>query len=240
MQMRLGIGLIVLATVFVVRVGVGAETPRQGGKVGSSLRQPDSGSAGNVGITAKVGTLGAGAEVTLGLGDYFGLRVSGNRASWDGDKSSDEGTIAWDVELQTYGALLDIHPFGGGFRLSGGEMINKNKIRLHADLNEPVELNGQDYQLSDFGGEVTFNSTAPYAGIGYGNAAGADGRWHFSCDFGVMFQGSPKVEAHATASDPAYQSAVDAALEKERAEIQDDANGFKYYPVISLGVSFRF
>jgi hypothetical protein len=81
---------------------------------------------------------------------------------------------------------------------------------------------------------------APYAGIGYGNACGADGRWHFSCDFGVMFQGEPKVSAQATASDARLQPYVDEALAREVADIQDDANAFKYYPVISFGVSFRF
>jgi len=140
----------------------------------------------------------------------------------------------------TYSALLDVHPFGGGFRLSGGEMLNKNKIKLRADLNKSVQLDGQDYSLSDLKGEVTFNETAPYLGLGYGNAVGADGRWHFACDFGVMFQGSPKVSASATASDPALQAYVDEALAREKAKIQDDANAFKYYPVISLGVSFRF
>lgn len=213
-------------------------TPAPAAKPARAAPVPET--AGGVGATLKVGTLGLGLEATVGLNDYLGVRLGGNRASWDGKRDADEGTVYWDVSLQTYDALLDIHPFAGGFRLSGGLMVNQNKINLRADLNEPVELGGQEYTLSDMNGEVTFNTTAPYAGLGYGNAVSRDGRWHFSCDFGVMFQGSPKVDAHATASDPALQPMVDAALEREKAEVQEDADAYKYYPVIALGVSFRF
>ena len=55
-----------------------------------------------------------------------------------------------------------------------------------------------------------------------------------------MFQGSPKIAATATASDPALQPIVDEALANELKDIQNDANAFKYYPVISVGVSYRF
>jgi hypothetical protein len=200
----------------------------------------DEGSAGGVGVTLKVGTLGFGGEATLGVNDYLGVRLGGNFFSYSDSQSDEDGEIQGDLELLTYSALLDIHPFGGGFRVSGGGMLNKNEIQLRANLDRTVEIDDQEFSLSDFKGEVTFEEMAPYLGIGYGNAVGADGRWHFSCDFGVMFQGEPKVSASATASNPAIQPIVDEALDREVADLQDDANAFKYYPVISAGVSFRF
>lgn len=200
----------------------------------------DTGSAGGVGATVKVGTLGVGGELTLGLGDYLGFRVGANALDWKHTDNSDDGTIQGDLEFLSYSALLDIHPFGGGFRISLGGLLNDNKLNLQADLTEPVELNGQKYSLSDLRGEVTFGDFAPYLGIGYGNAVSADGRWHFSCDFGVMFQGEPQISATAKSSNSALQPVVDAALAQEIEDIKDDAKNFQYYPVISLGVSFRF
>jgi hypothetical protein len=197
-------------------------------------------SAGNVGITAKIGTLGFGGELSVGLGEYLGLRLGGNAFAWEGDQDVEDNTIYGDLELQTWSALLDIYPFGGGFRLSGGAMLNDNNIKLRADVSEPVELDDIDFRLSDLHGEVTFSEFAPYVGFGYGNAAGADGHWHFSCDFGVMFQGEPEISASATASNPALQPAVNRALDAEIDDIEDDAKNFKFYPVISVGVSFRF
>jgi hypothetical protein len=199
-----------------------------------------SGSAGGLGLTAKVGTLGIGGDLTIGLSDYLGLRFGVNGFAWNPSAEAEGHEIYSDIDWFTAEALLDVHPFGGGFRISGGGMLNKNKLKLRADVDEPVELNDIDFQLSDLYGEVTFNEFAPYAGIGYGNAVGADGRWHFDCDFGVMFQGKPDVSASATASDPRAQRAVDLALDKELDDIRDTADNFQFYPVISVGVSFRF
>ena len=223
--------ILVVAAWVVTRVACAA---------GSEKPVPESDSAGGLGFTAKVGTLGAGGDVTIGANDYLGMRLGGSGFGWKGSRAVDEGTVHGDLELLAYSALLDVHPFGGGFRISGGGMLNKNKVRLQADLDKSVTLDGRDFTLSDLQGEVTFAKWAPYLGIGYGNAVGADGRWHFACDFGVMYQGSPKVTASATASDPALQPVVDEALDNESANIQDDANAYKYYPVISLGISYRF
>lgn len=197
-------------------------------------------SAGGVGLTVKVGTLGGGLEATVGANDYLGFRFGVNMMSAGPSISRDEGTITTDLDWLSYGALVDLHVFGSGFRVTGGGLINKNKFKLKADLTDSVSLDGQDYYLSDLSGQVTFSELAPYFGIGYGNAVGADGNWHFACDFGIMFQGEPKVAASATASNPSIQPYVDDALSREVAKIQDDASAFKYYPVISIGVSYKF
>jgi hypothetical protein len=209
------------------------------GAIGLGQAQ-ESGSTGGVGLTAKVGTLGLGGDLTLGINDYLGVRVQGNWLKLSGYSRADEGTYYIDANLNSYGVLLDVHPFGGGFRLSGGLLANRNNLDLRADLTAPVELDDQDFLLSDFTGKVTFEETAPYLGFGFGNAAGRDGRWHFACDFGVMIQGSPMISASATSSLPELQPAVDAALANDVADLQDDVDPFKYYPVISFGVSYRF
>jgi len=228
--------VLVMAVVMTANSGWGAENK---GTVAAS-RPGDESSAGGLGITAKIGTLGLGLEATVGANDYLGFRFGVNKMVAKPTVLTDEGSIDTDMEWMSYGALVDIHPFGGGFRLTGGGLINKNKFKMKANLDKPVGLNGTDYSLSALSGDVTFDEMAPYAGIGVGNAVGADGRWHFSFDLGVMFQGKPKVQATATASDPAIQAAVDDALAAEIADIQDDADKFQLYPVISIGLSYRF
>lgn len=193
-----------------------------------------------IGLSAKVSTLGVGGDVTVGVNDYLGVRFGVNGFGWSPSWKEDEGTINGDFQWLSYGAMLDYYPAGGGFRLTGGLLLNKNKVKLTADLDKPVELDGTDYNLSDLKGEITFADTAPYLGFGYGNAVGVGQRWHFTCDFGVMFQGEPKISASAKASDPALQGIVDEALEREVADIQDDANAFQFYPVIAVGAAYKF
>lgn len=200
-----------------------------------------------VGVTLKAGTLGVGADLTVGIHERVGARVNFNSFNYSIDVNVDEdsnggggGKITPALKLQTIGALLDVHPFAGGFRISAGLYSNKNKLDLTADTSESVEVNNRDYFLSDIGGSVSFKSTAPYVGLGYGNAAGKDGHWHFAFDLGVLFQGSPKVSLHAQANDPRLQKQLDADIAAETLNIEDDIKAFNLWPVLSIGVSYRF
>lgn len=196
--------------------------------------------AAGLGLSAKVGTLGAGGDLTLGLNDYFSIRGQINGMTYEYNRAFDEVSVDADIQLLTYGAMLDMHIFGGGFRISAGALKNDNKITLVADPTEPLEIDGVEYNINSFSGGITFDEVSPYIGIGYGSAAGSDGRWHFSCDFGVLYQGEPKITATAVATDSATQSTLDSVVESKRKEIEEDIRNVRWYPVISLGVSFRF
>lgn len=201
----------------------------------------------DVGATLKVGTLGVGADVTTRIAERVNVRANLNYFGYSTSITGDEGedgsggeTVQPSLQLLTLGALLDWHPWAQGFRLSAGLYLNMNKMDMTADLSDTVEFNDREYTLSDVGGTVDFNSLAPYLGLGYGNAVGANGRWHFSFDLGVIFQGSPQVDLRATASDPALQVQLDADIAEEERQIEDDLGFFTIYPVISFGVSYRF
>jgi hypothetical protein len=199
------------------------------------------GRASNVGLTAKVGTLGPGADLSIGMGPFLGLRFGASGYSFDvAQPVEDYGDISANMSWLTYGAYLDWFPAGTGFRITAGAMGNDNEVKLTANPSEPLRLYGVDYPIDDFDGKVSFSAFAPYLGIGYGNAAGEDGRWHFACDFGAMFQGEPSVETSAHTPVSVLQPYLDRALEEKRKEIEDDLSFFRIYPVIAVGVSFRF
>jgi hypothetical protein len=66
-----------------------------------------------------------------------------------------------------------------------------------------------------------------------------DKKWGFYCDFGVAFTESPDVSLAANgtlAANPAFQ----ANLAQERQKIEDDLEPFEFYPVLSLGIFYRF
>lgn len=199
------------------------------------------------GVSAKIGTLGYGAEMTVGIAPALNLRGGFNMMNFDEDfNEDDDGSgesqeINLEVDFQTYGLLLDLHPARrSGFRVTGGMMINNNEINMTADLDEKVEINDRDYYVTGLKGNISFDQLAPYVGIGYGNAVGKDGKWHFSCDFGVLVQGSPSITLKATASNPVLQERLNKDIAEEVKEIEDDAEDYKYWPVIALGVSYKF
>jgi hypothetical protein len=202
--------------------------------------EEEAGGVGGVGVTAKVGTLGYGGDLTLGLGSRVNVRGGYNQMDYEGTRHFEDADITGELRWQTIPILLDVHPFGGGFRLSAGPVVNNNELILSATANKTVKLNDEEYEVARLDGSVTFDENSWYFGFGYGNAVGRDGRWHFSCDFGVMYHGEPQINATATASDPEVQDALNSALDTELEKWRDDASQFRYYPVIAFGVSFRF
>ncbi len=57
---------------------------------------------------------------------------------------------------------------------------------------------------------------------------------------GVMYHGTPKLDAKATAVNPALQAALDRDLDAELDDMRNDLRSFTFYPVVSLGLAFRF
>ena len=192
-----------------------------------------------IGISGKIGTLGLGADLTVNLGSYLNLRGGYNWLNYERTFDVAEAEVDGELNFGTIPILLDWHPFAGSFRVSGGVVINNNEITLSAKPGEILELEGTDYEVARLNGDVTFDDTAWYIGIGSGNAT-ADGTIHFTCDFGVMFHGTPEISAEAVSGNPTLQALLNADLQAEVDELQDDADAFTIYPVISFGMSIAF
>lgn len=199
---------------------------------------------GTAGVTLKAGTLGYGVDVTFGLASEFNTRFGFNMFDYEPnveDEQDEDGPedIDLEISLQTIAALLDWHPWAESFRFTLGVVVNNNEVVLTADIGDTVEINDREYAISDLEGKITFDSVAPYLGLGYGNAV-RGGRVHFAFDLGVMFQGEPEVSLTATASDGSQQARLQADLDAEKADLQSDLDPFTMYPVVSFGISFTF
>ncbi len=194
------------------------------------------------GVTVKAGTLGYGGDVTIGLSSCLNLRGGLNVFSYDRDEEMDEATVNGELDFQTIPVLLDWHPWGSGFRISAGPVINNNEILLSASPTTDFELDDQEFDIQGLDGSVAFDDISYYFGIGFGNAACEDGgRIRFAFDFGLLYHGAPDVTATAQATVPALvQNALDAALAAEVQEYEDDLSSFPFWPVISFGFTVAF
>lgn len=198
-------------------------------------------SAEGAGVGVKVGSLGIGAELTKSLTSKVNVRVGGNFFDYSYSGTEDDVTYDFDLKLQSFSGLIDLHPSGGNFRLSAGVLANSNKVEAVGTTTGTYSIGNGNYTRSQVGaltGRIDFKKAAPYAGIGFGNGARGKGIG-FILDLGVVFQGASKVSlsANGTASSsPAFQN----DLRLEQTNLQEDLNVFKYYPVIALGIAFRF
>ncbi len=192
-----------------------------------------------IGVTGKAGTTGLGADVTVPLiSNWVNLRAGYNGFSFR--PSTTQGDISYkaDVQLQTVPLLIDVHPFNGSFRITGGVYYNKNELDLSALVDaSTVGSAGSGIGTTNLNANITWaDEFAPYFGIGFGNAADdSSGTVGFSLDIGAFYQGSSDViltESSGTVS------AADLAVEAQ--QIEEDLDSLKFYPVVTVGVHIRF
>jgi len=195
-------------------------------------------------VGPKVGTTGIGADLTIGLTRSLNLRLGAQ--GYTRSETRREREIEYDADLKLLSGeiLLDLHPGGRGFRISGGAVVNGNEVTAISSEGAVYTINGVQYPVGLVGrlrGRVDTNDVAPYLGIGWGNAVAPGGRWRFALDAGAFYQGKPKVSLTAEPLIPALVPPGFAQdLEAERRKIEDDIDSYTIYPVLAVGVTYRF
>ncbi|MCU7914909.1 MAG: hypothetical protein KZQ65_03140 [Candidatus Thiodiazotropha sp. (ex Gloverina cf. vestifex)] len=191
----------------------------------------------DIALTAKLGSLGLGIEGTFGLAEHFNARLGLNKLDYDRTETISDIQYDLDLELQSVSLLADWHPFGSAFRFTAGLMSNGNEL-TGSSTSDSLTIGDTTYQGIGLDAKLDFDSTAPYLGVGWGNALAAGKGWGFNVDLGIMFQGSGNVSLVPTGAGASLVDPADIALEEQRFE--DDIKNYKYYPVFSFEASYRF
>ncbi len=188
------------------------------------------------GVSVHVGTLGVGGDLAVSLGPMAGLRGRASFHPWEPSRTFDEVDVTASMQSPNFAAFFDFFPMGRSFRLVGGVVRFGSDVELVGVPLADVEINGVTYQPDEIGtltGLIGAKEYAPYAGIGFGNPIGKFG---FVMELGVAFQGPPTLSVTTDgllANEPLFQTNLDA----EVAEVEDDLERFRFFPVISLGFS---
>lgn len=212
----------------------------------AAAAQDDEAARLSFGVTG--GTLGVGPEVGYRITERIAVRANATFFSVGRDLSSDDISYDADLRLRSGGVMVDVHPFGGGFRVSGGLRINGNRARGVARPNNGADysINGTNYSASEIGtltAETGVKTAAPALTLGY--AGGRSRGLVFGIEAGALFQGSVRIKplqiAGSCASAGAGRCAsVQADLEAERASVNADIARYKVYPILQLAVGYRF
>jgi len=200
---------------------------------------PTTTAAQKLGIAPHIGSLGFGADLAVGLHERFGLRAGLNVFPVEVNVTS--GDVAYSVSVSSpqITGMADLYVLGG-FRVSAGMLFSSDDIVLTGKLNEPIEIGDGVYQPEDIGtltGTITRNTLSPYLGIGFGNPAAS--KVGFFADLGIAYSGKPNISLSASGpiiSNPVFQDDI----EREEQRIREDIEGYRYYPVLSLGFSIGF
>mgnify|MGYP001034275065 CR=1 FL=1 len=187
-------------------------------------------------------TLGYQVAVSQSVSENVNLKLTYQTASQSFDGETDGVNYDYDFDFESAGILIDWHVFGGGFRLTTGGLINDNEIHAQSDVSGlTLEVGDTVFTSAEVGrleGDISFDSFAPYLGLGWGRSI-ADG-FSFVFDLGVVFQGEPTVSLESVGGSLSSNPLLLDEVEREEQELQEDANDFDVYPVISLGLFYNF
>jgi len=195
----------------------------------------------------KLGTLGVGVDLSSSFNDTFALRFNVNGMSVTQTDTQDGTDFEGTLDLFTAGALIDYYPFENNFRFSSGLYYNENGFtgKAKPTVGSTVEIDGTNYTLGDTGdigsldADISFPSTAPYIGLGWGNDAHYQG-WGFTLDVGAMYHGTGNVDLKANVNNELLADAIANDVAAEEQNIKADLEEFKFYPVVSIGVNYTF
>lgn len=195
-------------------------------------------SAQEVALTARMGTLGPGLEVTTSLSDRFNARLGGHyfpysRSDVFSDDDVDVRSDA-DLTLMSVSAFADWHPFRNVFRLTAGIVYNRNEVSSVVTPISSYTIDEKTFSPerigtmeASIGHKASFN---PYVGLGFGNAVSGS-RLGMSFDLGVLYTDSPKVRMSGTG--------MIAPTANQAPDLEEDLSGITLYPLLSLGISYK-
>ena len=132
-------------------------------------------------IAPRISTLGGGLEFAKGLTPSFGLRGGFNYFTYGYDATESDVEYNLDLELKSLGLFADWHPFKGSFRLSGGFLINGNGIEGKAKpTTANFDIGDGSYALNSASLEISYDTFAPYFGLGWDTTFGDRDNWGFA------------------------------------------------------------
>lgn len=197
-----------------------------------------------VGLAVDVhgGSLGTGVGATLQLTGNVNVRAGINSGDFEIVDIEDDEGLNYDnptFEFDNQFAFVDLYPSSrGNFRFTLGLVQNNNEITAGATVDSSGQFVGDTEAPPNTSvhGRVSFEGTAPYAGIGWGNAFGRNEGFYFSIDLGVMSQ-DPTVELIVVDE---TGTITEEDEEQERQDLENELDGIDLWPVVNVSLGFRF
>ncbi len=200
-----------------------------------------------IGIT--VGTTGLGADLDIPVLPILGLRVGYSGFVYHHDIDQTDVNYAGRLHFSEASALLDWYVLTGSFHVTAGVYGGDTRVDVSGRPNDGTyTINGTTYNAAQVGtlsGQLKFgNSVQPYVGLGWGNPF-RGGPLTFTADLGAIYGGSPSVSLAAQCGSAAPPGSfactqIQNSVAGERAQLASDVTLAKWYPVVNVGLSFRF
>ncbi len=194
-----------------------------------------------IGVYLRAGTigyeLGAVKSVTPKINLHGGFNFL--TMNTEGETSGDN-PVAYDLDLKyfSFAAAIDYYPWQNGFRFTAGMLLNNNILEGTGQAVKTYRFDEDEYAPEDIGimkAKIEPGSAiTPFVALGIGNPLAKNEKLCFFMDIGVVYQGSPDVTLEAEEGTMIYPT-----IDQEK-QIEKNIENLKFYPYVSLGISYQF
>lgn len=192
-------------------------------------------------VYGNIGTEGVGAGVGYSFLSRGNVRAEFNGVSFA--HGFNAGDVHYDGKLKLYhgGLYADFFPLPSitGIRFTAGVLIGGDNLSGDAtSMSGTYTINGVTVPTNGekIHAEAKFPTVRPYVGFGFGHNPLSRGL-SMTFDAGVAF-GKPKLTYDVPADIVA--AAGQANVDAEQASLQDKVNKVKVYPIVKIGLTYRF
>jgi hypothetical protein len=220
-----------------------------------------------IAIGVKVGLAGAGFDVATPLVQrHLNLRGGASFITYAPNTFTiDNLNVNGSLKFQNAAVMVDFFPFHGRFRISGGATVFNNTA-LAATLSIPTgqsfSVGGTDYfsepynAVTNPAGPITGSGTFTFGGskvaprftIGTGNMLPGRGRFTFESEIGFQYFSEPVIVYNISGTGCQNYSAgvysncgpiPQSNVISEQNMLQNDLTDLRFFPVFSLGLSYK-
>lgn len=206
------------------------------------------------GLACTVGSVAQAHEIYGGVGTdgvgigyaYSVTSFANVRAEFDGfsvSHSFTSGDVNYDAKLNLYhgGLFVDLFPAPSivPFHVTAGVLLGGDNIDADANpMSGTYTINGVTVNANGetIHAKAKFPTARPYVGFGFGHSPQSKGLSAFF-DAGVAF-GRPHVDYDVPSDIVA--AAGQANVNAEEASLQDKVDRLRVYPIVKVGVTYRF
>lgn len=195
-----------------------------------------------INVGGSIGTTGGSVEVSTKVLPIVAIRGGYNYFQYEADETYDDVAYTGDLDLTTFGAFVDLHPFGNAFMITGGAYFGDKTLALLATPTTNVQIGNQTFtpaQVGTLNLNAEMEKTAPFLGLGWDTSFDTPGLG-FKFIAGAMFSGSPQVDLRASGGTLSNDANFQNQLTIEEQNLQEDIDAYEIYPVVQIGLTLGF
>jgi hypothetical protein len=209
-----------------------------------------------VGVTT--GIEGIGFQVATPLATKINLRGGVSFLNFNPTFTALDTQINGVIKFRTVNAGIDFYPYRNSFHITPGfTFYNGNHVAANVNM-----VGGQTFDIAD----TTYTSSptdpvtgtfdmylgrkfAPSITVGFGNMLRRDSHWSIPTEIGIEYIGAPTatLNIRGTACSPVdgctqvqTDASTQANIVQEQNDLNKDISLLRFYPILSVGVSYRF